>query len=159
MKTYQQVVDDCKEIYENNSYSYGEAWREIRPSTATDLLYIKAKRVRTILDALEQKVEDSVESELMGIVNYCIIAHQLVRCNMSYDEVITETHQLMLDKDHDYGSAWKDIRLSSIVDIIAMKIRRIKHLEGLSGLPTSRESHYKDIINWAIFAIIKYVGD
>jgi hypothetical protein len=150
---------------------YGTAWRILRPIALADQLYIKANRIRTIQENGETKVGDGVEGEFMAIVNYCIMG--LIQMNDSnnlaielspeqaislYDKYKDEAIQLMLKKNHDYGEAWREMAVESLTDLILMKIYRIKQIEGNEGKTLVSEgvdSNYFDMLNYAVFALIR----
>jgi hypothetical protein len=171
LQQYDQVITQCKDIFLKKMKDYGTAWRNLRPSSITDQIYIKAQRIRSIEEKGTQKVSDDIRSEYAGIINYCIIALiQLElgsdpRMDLPYDEVeslytrhIQETRQLMQDKNHDYGEAWREMRLSSLTDLILMKIFRVKQIEDNSGMTLVSEgvdANYMDMINYAVFAMIR----
>jgi len=149
---------------------YGTSWRVLRPGSITDQIFIKAKRIKTIEEKREQKVGDSIEEEFMGIINYSLIALIQIRISETtsqltdekakeyYDENAKETRQLMIDKNHDYGEAWRDMRPTSFTDMILMKLLRLKQIESNNGqtlISEGSDSHYRDIINYSIFALIK----
>lgn len=150
---------------------YGTAWRILRLPSITDQIFIKAQRIRSIQEKGTQKVGDSVADEFVGIVNYCVIALLQMRLketdplDMSYErleplynEVVGETFQLLDQKNHDYNEAWRDMRISSITDIILMKLLRVKQIEDNEGRTVASEgirANYQDMINYAVFALIK----
>ena len=150
---------------------YGTAWRILRVSSITDQIFIKAQRIRSIEEKGSQKVDEGVESEFLGIINYAVIALiQLELGNesqleMSSEEVIrhfdfhvTSAKSLMENKNHDYGEAWRGMRTSSMTDLILMKLLRIKQIEDNQGKTLISEgvpANYYDIINYAVFALIK----
>ncbi len=166
---YLEIFNNCWELFKKKNQDYGTSWRILRLSSLTDQIYIKAKRLRSIEEKKTQKVSDNIKDEYIGLVNYCIIA--LIQLEISGSEDIATaqaleayqkhmkiTHQLMLDKNHDYGEAWRDMRVSSLTDLILMKIHRIKQIEDNQGVTIVSEgldANYKDIINYSIFALIK----
>lgn len=168
---YQTVAGQCKSIFVQKAIDYGTAWRILRPSSLTDQLYIKAKRIRTIQETGRQAVEDSVASELQGIVNYSIMA--LIQLQLSeddpielgaakaeqlYDAELEQTKNLMVQKNSDYGEAWREMRTSSLTDLILMKLLRIKQIENNRGVTLVSEgvdANYRDMVNYAIFALIQ----
>lgn len=173
-KTFEQfreVVALCRDLFLKKTADYGTAWRILRPESITDQLYIKALRIRSIEQKGEQKVNDSVESEFIGLVNYCVLA--LIQMSLPkdtplelnpemvaglYDRHISENIQLLEAKNHDYDEAWRLMRVSSMTDLILQKILRIKQIEDNSGLTSVSEgldSNYRDIINYAVFALIR----
>ena len=158
-------------VFAQKTRDYGTAWRILRLPSITDQIMIKAQRIRSIQEKGEQRVQDSITTELVGIVNYSIIA--LVQASLSqdqplempyetleplYDKVVKQTMSLLEAKNHDYGEAWKSMRLSSIVDIILMKLLRIKRIEDNQGATLVSEgvaANYQDIVNYAVFALLK----
>jgi len=169
--SYDEVIQACKMVFAQKTRDYGTAWRILRLPSITDQIMIKAQRIRSIQEKGEQRVQDSITTELVGIVNYSIIA--LVQASLSqdqplempyetleplYDKVVKQTMSLLEAKNHDYGEAWKSMRLSSIVDIILMKLLRIKRIEDNQGATLVSEgvaANYQDIVNYAVFALLK----
>lgn len=168
---YQEVVAECRALFAKKLHDYGASWRILRPSSLTDQIMIKALRIRSLETKAEQRVDEDVDNEYIGIVNYGIIGLiQLERIPSDnpdlsseealelYDQLIEETYQLMVDKNHDYDEAWRKMRISSITDIILTKIFRTKEIEDLAGKTLVSEgiaANYQDMINYAIFALIK----
>ena len=168
---YKQVINACKEVFEKKTRDYGTAWRILRLPSITDQIFIKAQRIRSIQEKGRQKVADDIQGEFLGIINYCIIGliqMDLVgsdRMEMDfaeleplYDESIRETTELLESKNHDYGEAWREMRISSITDIILMKLLRVKQIENNDGRTLISEgirANYQDMINYAVFAMIK----
>lgn len=168
---YTQVIEACKALFEKKTQDYGTAWRILRLPSITDQIYIKAQRIRSIQEKGTQKVEDDIATEFIGIVNYCLIA--LVQIELKeeqevdlpakkimplYEKSVDETVQLLQNKNHDYDEAWRDMRISSITDIILMKLFRIKQIEDNEGKTLVSEgikANYQDIINYAVFCLIK----
>lgn len=167
---YKAILTHCRNLFEKKNADYGTAWRILRLSSLTDQIYIKAMRIRTIQEIGEQKVQDSVEGEFIGIINYCIMAIiqiqqknearmniPIVELMQWYEKSFEETFALCQEKNHDYGEAWRMMRVSSITDIILMKLLRIKEIEDNKGatlVSEGVEAGYKDMINYAIFALI-----
>lgn len=168
---YQQVLSVCRQLFLKKNQDYGTAWRVLRPSSITDQIYIKAARIRSIDSKKDQKIQDTIENEFIGIVNYCIMALiQLDRETMhtedhldkinvieQYDLYASKVYHLMLDKNHDYDEIWRSMRISSMTDLILMKIIRIKEIENKSGVTQASEgidANYMDIMNYAIFCMI-----
>lgn len=160
---YEQVINSCCSLFEKKAKDYGTAWTILRLPSVTDQIGIKADRIRTLQETKENKVGDSIESEFIGIVNYCIIALMLLDLNskgsfhdyMYYADICKET---MCKKNHDYGEAWRKMRITSITDLILMKILRIKQIEDNNHILLSSEgvdANYIDILNYAIFCLIK----
>jgi hypothetical protein len=171
LKQYGTVIERCRQLFLDKTADYGTAWRILRTSSLTDQLYIKAARIRTIEEKGTQKVSDSVDGEFVGLVNYSVLAILQGRLPqnaplefnpeevMSYfDGITAESIELMKLKNHDYGEIWRDMRVSSMTDLILMKILRIKQIENLKGktkVSEGVEANYFDIINYAVFALIK----
>ncbi len=167
---YQEVLNDCKDIFFKKMHDYGTAWRILRTSSLTDQIFIKANRIRTIQDLRKSLVNEGVDSEFIGIVNYCIMA--LIQLELGhndnldldkktttqlYDKYANEAFELMLNKNHDYGEAWRDMRISSLTDLILMKLLRIKQIEDNEGktlISEGIDANYFDMINYSIFALI-----
>ncbi len=168
---FDKVIETCQNIFEKKSNDYGTAWRVLRPSSLTDQIYIKAQRIRNLEILKENKVDEGVESEYVGIVNYCIMALIQLELgvsdveNMSAKEAINQyylfmgkTRDLMLLKNHDYGEAWRNMRVSSFTDLILMKLLRVKQIEENDGetlISEGIDANYMDMINYAVFALIK----
>lgn len=165
-----EIVARCRALFAAKLHDYGASWRIMRPRSVTDQIYIKAGRIRTLQEH-EARVAEGVDSEFIGIVNYGIIGIiQLAQGvedspSMSteealaeYDRVVASAFDLMDNKNHDYSEAWRQMRIESMVDLILMKIYRTKQLEDLSQGPLVSEgidANYYDMINYAIFALIK----
>ena len=172
LEQFRQAVARCRDLFLKKTADYGTAWRILRPASITDQLYIKALRIRSIEEKGEQKVVDSVESEFVGLVNYCVLA--LVQMSLPadapleleakqvaelYDEQVAENFQLLQTKNHDYDEAWRLMRVSSMTDLILQKLLRIKQIEDNAGqtlVSEGLEGNYRDIINYAVFALIRF---
>ncbi len=168
---YKQVISACKNIFEKKTKDYGTAWRILRLPSITDQIYIKAQRIRSIQEKGAQKVADDVNGEFVAIINYCLIALIQMKLpnesslELSFDELegyfdqnVNDTLELLTNKNHDYGEAWREMRVSSITDIILMKLLRVKQIEDNSGATLISEgidANYQDMINYAVFALIK----
>lgn len=173
---YDAAFGRCKQVFLVKTKTYGTSWRVLRTRSITDQLYIKAKRIRTIDETGEQKVMntgDSIEDEFVGCVNYGIIG--LVQLELEgnkstpleldaatteayFDKYYREIKDLMVAKNHDYGEAWRDMRISSFTDMILARLHRIKQIEDNQGQTFDSEgidANYKDIVNYAIFALIQ----
>jgi len=168
---YDTAIQLCKNLFLNKMKDYGTAWRNLRPTSLTDQIFIKAQRIKSIEEKGTQKVLDDITGEYIGIINYCVISLiQLelandFRLELPYEEVSTlydtyvkQTKQLMEDKNHDYGEAWRDMRMSSLTDLILMKIFRVKQIEDNKGQTIASEgvdANYMDMLNYSVFALIK----
>ena len=168
---YNEVIDLCKELFKKKTRDYGTAWRILRLPSLTDQIFIKAQRIRSIQEKGIQKVNDPVKDEFIGIINYCIIS--LIQIDLSgdsrmeltfeelkplYDKWVNETKELLANKNHDYGEAWRNMRVSSITDIILMKLYRVKQIEDNQGQTLVSEgvvANYQDMLNYAVFCMIK----
>ena len=167
---YRQVINACKDIFIKKTRDYGTAWRILRLSSITDQVFIKAQRIRSVQQKGKQKVEDDLAGEFIGIINYCIIA--LMQMNLTdddpmemdvksleplYDRHVEETLALLQNKNHDYGEAWREMRVSSMTDIILMKLLRVKQIEDNAGqtlISEGVDANYQDMINYAVFCLI-----
>ena len=170
LKQYDSITDKCKDIFSKKMEDYGTAWRVLRPSSITDQLYIKAKRISTIEQTGENKVGEDVVSEYVAIVNYCVMGLVQLELGPSdsnelskkkvfsiYENHIKEARELMINKNSDYGEAWREMRVSSITDLILMKLHRTKQIEDNKGetlISEGIDANYQDMINYAIFAMI-----
>lgn len=168
---FDQVIAVCKALFMKKTIDYGTAWRILRPSSITDQLFIKAQRIRTLEEKKVSKVGEDIRSEYIGIVNYCVIAMlqlELTEADPNemeaqvveslFDRRVQETKELMFAKNHDYGEAWRDMRISSLTDLILMKIFRVKQIEDNQGQTLASEgvkANYQDMLNYAVFALIK----
>lgn len=168
---YQNETATCRSLFLKKNKDYGTAWRILRPSSLTDQIFIKAKRIRSIEENGMMKVDEGIKSEYIGLVNYCIMA--LIQLEMNadapleleenevvalYDKYHDATFELMKAKNHDYGEAWRDMRISSLTDLILMKIFRVKQIEDNKGktlVSEGLDANYQDIINYSVFALIK----
>jgi len=168
---YDAAIKLCKDIFLKKMKDYGTAWRNLRPTSLTDQIFIKAQRIKSIEEKGTQKVVDDIKGEYIGIINYCIIAliqmelENDSRVEIPYEEVeklytkyAAQTKKLMEDKNHDYGEAWRDMRLSSLTDLILMKIFRVKQIEDNKGqtiISEGVDANYMDMLNYSVFALIK----
>ncbi|RFS19136.1 DUF1599 domain-containing protein [Chitinophaga silvatica] len=171
LEQYQAAVDSCKEIFLKKTKDYGTSWRVLRPISVVDQIFIKAQRIRNIQELGTQKVADNIEGEFKGIVNYGIIG--LIQLEQTgnpyadlpvdtveklYNEKIAFVQSVMEAKNHDYGEAWRDMSQESFTDLILTKLLRIKQIlrnEGKTLISEGIDANYVDIINYAIFALIK----
>lgn len=172
---FNEIIAECRDIFLTKMKDYGSAWRILRASSLTDQIYIKANRIRTIQLKGKSKVEEGVRDEFIGIINYCIMAVVQLRVKdaknlkMSpeeaktfYDIIAADAHDLMDNKNHDYGEAWRSMRVSSITDLILMKLLRVKQIEDNDGktiISEGLEANYLDILNYAVFALILLIEE
>lgn len=167
---YQQVVAQCRDIFDKKMKDYGAAWRIMRTESLTDQIYIKANRIRSLQRKKEHLVNEGIEPEFIGIINYsamAIIQLQLgvveqpdldfERASELYKKVLDEAFDLMMKKNHDYDEAWRSMRISSMTDLILMKILRVKEIEDNNGktlISEGLDANYYDMINYAVFCMI-----
>ena len=167
---YQEITSRCKDLFVNKMKDYGVAWRILRLPSLTDQIFIKAQRIRSIQDLEQQKIEEGQISEFIGIINYSLMALIQLELGVAdqpdlnhkaaidlYDKHLGETFQLMKDKNHDYGEAWREMRVSSLTDLILQKLLRVKQIEDNQGKTLVSEgidANYQDMINYAVFALI-----
>ena len=168
---FDSVIAVCKSLFLKKTKDYGTAWRILRLSSITDQLFIKAQRIRTLEEKKISKVGEGIIPEYIGIINYCVIAmmqsdmtendpHELdlQLVESMFDKKVNETKELMFAKNHDYGEAWRDMRISSLTDLILMKIFRVKQIEdnlGETQVSEGVNANYQDMLNYAVFALIK----
>jgi hypothetical protein len=168
---YDREVFTCRELFLKKMKDYGTAWRILRHSSITDQLFIKAQRIRSIQEKGISKVDESINGEFIAIINYAVIGLIQLELGVStetimdetktvglYDKYVKMAKDLMSNKNHDYGEAWRDMRVSSITDLILMKILRTKQIEDNQGFTLVSEgidANYLDMINYAVFAMIK----
>ncbi len=168
---YHKALEACKDIFFDKMHDYGTAWRILRTSSLTDQIFIKANRTRTIQELKKSLVDEGISSEFIGIVNYSVVALiqlELIdetelnlghdRAQWLYEKYTDQAFSLMERKNHDYGEAWRDMRVSSLTDLILMKLLRIKQIEDNKGktlISEGIDANYYDMINYAIFALIK----
>lgn len=166
---FSEMTSKCKDIFVKKLHDYGTSWRIMRPSSLTDQIYIKARRIRSIEEKGTFEVNEGIEPEFIGIVNYCAIA--LIQLELGpgepidpqqaielYDKVIGASTSLMLHKNHDYDEAWRYMRISSLTDIILQKLLRTKEIESNNGktlISEGVDANYMDMINYSLFALIK----
>ncbi|MBI1222576.1 MAG: DUF1599 domain-containing protein [Bacteroidetes bacterium] len=169
---FDQTIGKCRNLFIRKNHDYGSAWRILRQSSITDQIFIKAKRIKSIEEKGIQRIDEAIDNEYIGIINYCIMA--LIQMELGpnegdvhmneqvlenkYDQEVATTRSLMFDKNHDYGEAWRDMRISTFTDLIMMKLMRIKQIEDLNGQTLVSEgidANFRDIINYAIFALIR----
>ena len=169
---FDSIIKKCEDIFAKKMKDYGSAWRILRISSLTDQIFIKAQRIRSIEQKGSQRVDEGVVSEFIGIVNYSIIG--LIQLDLEIVEQSEELEfdtalnlfkkyalkakNLMLDKNHDYGEAWKDMRISSLTDLILQKLLRVKQIENNDRstlISEGIDANYLDMLNYAVFALIK----
>lgn len=173
---YQEIIANCRRLFEKKIQDYGPSWRIMRMPTITDQIYIKAERIRSIQEKKANLVGDSIESEFVGIINYSVIAlillelHQQSQAkqnevyndpealNKLYDQMVDLAFTTMQRKNHDYGEAWRNMRVTSITDLILVKLLRIKQIEDNEGqtlVSEGVEANYVDILNYSVFSLIR----
>lgn len=173
-KQYDEVIASCKEIFLKKAKDYGTAWRVLRTISIVDQVFIKAQRIRTIQQKGQQKVVDDTTGEFKGIINYAVIGliqlelpedapeeMEVSKISSLYDKYVTTSKQLMQDKNHDYGEAWRSMSQESFVDLILMKLQRIRQIlanEGKTLVSEGIDANYYDIVNYAVFALILLPG-
>lgn len=175
-KQYDEIIDYCRTIFHDKAVDYGTAWRILRLSSLTDQIYIKANRIRSIQQKGVAKVAEGMIPEFVGIINYSVMALIQMQIGIAenqeqmvispdevmklYDKYFHAAKDLMMNKNHDYDEAWRQMRISSITDIILMKIYRIKSIEDHNGntiVSEGLDANYSDIINYAVFCLIRLV--
>ncbi len=172
---YDAVIKFCRDLYQKKMKDYGSAWRILRLPSLTDQIFIKAQRIRSLQENAVRKVDEGERSEFIGIINYSVMA--LIQLEkgvveqpdlneeealLLYNKHITETKTLMENKNHDYGEAWRDMRISSLTDLILQKLLRVKQIEDNKGKTLVSEgidANYQDMINYAVFALIHMNGN
>ena len=169
-REYDAVVSTCRELFMNKMKDYGCAWRILRLPSLTDQIYIKAQRIRSLQQNQIRKVDEGEAPEFIGIINYSVMALIQLEKGVAeqpdlsngeveqlYDAMINRTKELMENKNHDYGEAWREMRVSSLTDLILQKLLRIKQIEDNQGRTLVSEgigANYEDMINYAVFALI-----
>ena len=172
---YDNIIADCKSLFKKKLVDYGSAWRILRLPSLTDQIFIKAKRIRSIQLNEIQKVDEGQADEFIGIVNYSIMALIQIEkghsempdldndeCIVLYDKMSENTRSLMLNKNHDYGEAWREMRVSSLTDLILQKLLRIKQIDKNKGntlVSEGVDANFADIVNYAVFALIHLQND
>ena len=171
LSQYTQIQNICRDLFSKKMKDYDSAWRVLRLTSLTDQIFIKTKRIITIQQLSEKKIDEGEKSEFIGIINYSIMALiqlelgvsekpdlNLVESLKYYDKYFDNTKELMKLKNHDYGEAWRDMRISSLADLILQKLLRIKQIEDNNGktlVSEGLDANYYDMINYAVFAMIK----
>ncbi|WP_130735207.1 DUF1599 domain-containing protein [Flavobacterium sp. J27] len=167
---YDTIITICRDLFTKKTKDYGTAWRILRLPSLTDQIFIKAQRIRGLQENEVRKIDEDETSEFIGIINYCIMALIQIEKGIAtqpdlnfedavqlYDTKIALTKKLMEDKNHDYGEAWRDMRVSSLTDLILQKLLRVKQIEDNQGKTIVSEgidANYQDMINYAVFALI-----
>ena len=167
---FDKAIERCKSIFIKKTIDYGTAWRVLRTISVIDQIFIKALRIRNIQSLTIQKVEDDVQSEFIGIINYAAIGLTQLRLQNAvveelpveqakklYDEAIQEARNVLLNKNHDYDEAWREMSQESFVDLILMKLLRVRQIlnnDGKTLISEGIDANYVDIINYAVFALI-----
>ncbi len=167
---YDAIITQCRDLFINKMKDYGSAWRILRLPSLTDQIFIKAQRIRQLQENEVQKVDEDEIPEFIGIINYALMALiqlekgvadepdlNVEKATQLYDKHIEITKSLMEDKNHDYGEAWREMRVSSLTDLILQKLLRVKQIEDNQGKTLVSEgidANYQDMINYAIFALI-----
>lgn len=171
---YDAVIKNCRELFQKKMKDYGSAWRILRLPSLTDQIFIKAQRIRNLQENPVRKIDEDEKWEFVGIVNYSIMALiQLEKGVVNqpdlnpeevlglYDKHVAITKTLMENKNHDYGEAWKDMRVSSLTDLILQKLLRVKQMENNKGkilVSEGIDANYQDMVNYAVFALIHLKG-
>lgn len=172
---YDAVIHTCRELFLKKAQDYGTAWRILRLPSLTDQIFIKAQRIRSLQQNAVRKVDEDERSEFIGIINYSLMALIQIKKGVVeqpdlsakeaielYDEEVAITKKLMEDKNHDYGEAWRDMRVSSLTDLILQKVLRVKQIEDNKGntlVSEGVDANYQDMINYAVFALIHLNGN
>ena len=167
---YDKVIGTCRDLFIKKMTDYGSAWRILRLPSLTDQIFIKAQRIRSLQENEVRKIDEDETGEFIGIINYCIMALiqidngiadqpdlNVQQATNFYDEKVSLTKQLMEDKNHDYGEAWREMRVSSLTDLILQKLLRVKQIEDNKGKTLVSEgidANYQDMINYSVFALI-----
>ena len=170
-KQYDTIISKCEDIFSKKTKDYGTAWRILRTSSLTDQIFIKAQRIRTLEEKEINKVGESIDDEFIGIINYCVMAIIQIELKDNnnleletnetinlYKKYFQEAKKLMEMKNHDYGEAWREMRVSSFTDLILMKLLRVKQIEDNEGstlISEGIDANYYDMINYAVFALIQ----
>lgn len=169
---FEQIIAECRDLFSKKMHDYGAAWRVLRPSSITDQIYIKVNRIRTLQMTEVKMIDESEEDEFVAIVNYSIIGLIQLEKGLSddlnenpneilalYDKYATDAKNLMERKNHDYGEAWREMRISSITDLIYQKVLRTKQIEDNNGhtlVSEGLDANYFDMLNYAVFCLIKF---
>ncbi|MDG1881081.1 MAG: DUF1599 domain-containing protein [Schleiferiaceae bacterium] len=169
-KEYSAIMEMCRDLFQKKGQDYGTAWRILRLTSLTDQIFIKANRLRSIQISGSQKIEDPMEGEFIGIINYSIMALIQIEKGIVnepdlnseealilYNQHAEHIYNLMENKNHDYGEAWRDMRIPSLTDLILQKVLRVKQIEDNNGetlVSEGIDANYMDMVNYAVFALI-----
>ena len=161
---FDEITKNCLDLLRKKREDYGDSWKMFRPKSLTDQIYIKAKRIRTVQDKKENKVGDKLDDEFRGIINYSLMALlQMEKCtegstdDEKFSKIVEEIKNLLGKKNHDYGEAWREMRISTITDFILVKLLRLRQIENNDyAVIASEQAHasYQDIVNYSIFALV-----
>lgn len=168
---YDTIISQCRDIFQKKNIDYGTSWRIMRTSSITDQIFIKAQRIRSIEQKGTQRIQENVKDEYIGIINYCIIGliqlslnndteveMESVKVMQLFESEASKTKALMENKNHDYGEAWRDMRINTFTDLILMKLFRVKQIEDHKGetiISEGIDANYMDMLNYAVFALIR----
>ncbi len=167
---YDEIIAKCQSIFEKKNHDYGPSWRIMRVSSIIDQIFIKATRIRTLEEKGTQMIDEGVESEWMGIINYCVMGLIQLDLNLEgknlaenvlvelYEKKVLETKNLMLQKNHDYGEIWRNMLVSTFTDMLLMRVNRMHQILGNGGKTLASEgveSNLMDMINYSVFALIQ----
>lgn len=171
-KQYDAITETCRQLFHSKMLDYGCAWRILRLPSLTDQIFIKAQRIRGLQENKKQRVNEGQEEEFIGVINYAVMALIQIELGVAeqpdlepkratelYDKQVKLAKELMENKNHDYGEAWRDLRISSLTDLILQKLYRVKQIENNKGKTTVSEgidANYQDILNYAVFALIHF---
>ncbi len=169
-KQYDEIINECRDLFIKKMSDYGSAWRILRLPSLTDQIFIKAQRIRQLQESKDRRVDEGVQPEFIGIINYAIMAMVQIDKGIAdqpdlsvdeavgfYDQYVQTTKELMENKNHDYGEAWREMRVSSLTDLILQKLLRVKQIENNEGKTLVSEgidANYQDMLNYAVFALI-----
>jgi hypothetical protein len=169
-KEFDEIITKCQSLFSKKMSDYGSAWRILRLPSLTDQIFIKAQRIRSLQENKVQKVADDIEGEFIGIINYSVMALVQIEKGIAqqpdlnveeainlYENMVQKTKALMENKNHDYGEAWREMRVSSLTDLILQKLLRVKQIENNEGkteVSEGVEANYQDMLNYAVFALI-----
>jgi hypothetical protein len=169
-KQYDEIINQCRDLFIKKMSDYGSAWRILRLPSLTDQIFIKAQRIRQLQESDDRRVDEGERPEFIGIINYALMAMVQIDKGIAeqpdlsvdqavelYDAYVKSTKDLMENKNHDYGEAWREMRVSSLTDLILQKLLRVKQIENNKGKTLVSEgidANYQDMLNYAVFALI-----